>query len=291
MVMTKINITLSLASEESRALGPLMTVNDWHGNLLRAAFNGPEIALSDGSEEIRGLSLLVSSVPPLEIARREPPSNIMLQGVLEGEVIAKSFQGMITARSDGICYITTAKQLISPDAEYDRCICLLKLGGQLMDQMDNTCFMVVQKLLQTAKEVIWVNNSCEYTADKPKVSTVSGFGKTITHGRPNLSFIHINVELTPSIVAQVMRVIHHNEFVAPNDRETDLLQYEDDFHIPRLVEAPEINHLFESELCGPKPVTIQVDKSNEVKTPVKLCFTPWSLDSIYFRHDHTLSRT
>ncbi|TGJ84954.1 hypothetical protein E0Z10_g3853 [Xylaria hypoxylon] len=252
-----------LSSEESRSSGPLLTVGDWRSSLLRAGFDGMSLAVSDGAEDIHGLTLMVSTVPSL------PSGDTSLSTVIVVE----------TPEQNELAYASTKDQ-------YERCICLLELGQPVMDQMNETQFMSLKRMLQVSRQIMWVNNSCGGDADKPEASMVSGFSKSITRERPNLIFTHINfnMESRASMSASLVRIFGRINDKHPSENETDLLEQNGMMYIPRAIEAPNINALLHEDLHGLQQQSVRVNEGG-YQAPLQLQFTPGRLDSLHFVAD------
>ncbi|KAI1171949.1 hypothetical protein F4777DRAFT_593267 [Nemania sp. FL0916] len=274
-----------LASEHSRASGPLMTLNDWQDKLLKAGFTGLEVALQDGPDWIHCTSLMVTSVASPISPTTEIPSTAVIYETTEQSDPATSIQTTLESKWHGTFHIMTPKQFLSTTQQYDRCICLIELGHTVMNQMTEVQFTVLQRMIRNSKELLWITDDTGSSTDKPEASMISGFSKVITHERPIPSFIHLKLTQGPSLATNILRIIKQNNALHPSQRETDILEEDGMLYIPRVVEAPEINALLHSEIRGSQPKTLHVDEVYESRTPIELRFSPGLLDSFHFAPD------
>ncbi|KAL7629617.1 hypothetical protein AAE478_001139 [Parahypoxylon ruwenzoriense] len=275
-----------LSAEEFRDLGPLLSKEIWHDVLIKAGFDGFAVALSDEAEETHGLSLMVSRALPLEIYKDDTQSTVILVETAEQGDLANAIQVQLASRTVGICSIETVDSFATATSQYDQCICLLELGRPIMDRLDDIQFACLQRLLQVYRKILWVNDSCGMSADKPEASMISGFLMTVIRERPNISFTHLNVELGPSVAASILRVIDQLHTVHRNKRETDLLEQQGVIQIPRVIEASHINKLLYSEMQGPSPEPLNIGSEGEESAePMELRFAPGRLDSLSFGPD------
>ncbi|KAI0383268.1 hypothetical protein F5Y04DRAFT_269991 [Hypomontagnella monticulosa] len=276
-----------LSVEKFRALGPLLSKDIWCDVLIKAGFDGFTVALSDEDEETHGLSLMVSRVPSLEPDQDDSQSTVILVETPEQGDLAKEIQAQLASRTAGICSsIETVDSFATTTSQYYQCICLLELGRPIMDRLNDTQFACLQRLLKACKEILWVNDSCGTSAEKPEASMVSGFLMTVLRERPNISFTHLNVELEPAVAASILLVIDQLHSVHRNKRETDLLEQQGVIQIPRVIEAPHINKLLFSEMQGPTPEPLEIGGEGEGSTePMELRFAPGLLDSFFFGPD------
>ncbi|KAI1823452.1 hypothetical protein F4861DRAFT_549734 [Xylaria intraflava] len=277
-----------LSSEESRSSGPLMTVNDWRSSLIRAGFDEPSLALSDGAEDVYGLSLIVSKIPSL-------PSNdaglsiVIVAETPEQNELATMIQTHVTSQFPGVCDIVTTETYISAEDQYERCICLLELGQPIMDRMSEIQFIALKQMTRVSKQIIWVNDSCGSDANKPEASMISGFGKSITRERPGLVFTHINLESRASMSANLIRIMGQINNAHPRENETDLLEQNGTIYIPRAIEAPDINALSYEDMNSSQRQSVRVNSEGGYQAPLQLQFTPGRLDSFHFVPDTRLT--
>ncbi|KAI1091033.1 hypothetical protein F5B19DRAFT_484177 [Rostrohypoxylon terebratum] len=275
-----------LSEEKSRALGPLLSKEAWRDSLMQAGFDGFTMVLPDASEETHGLSLMVSRVLPQDKYKDEASSTVILVETAEQRDLAYAIQQQLASQTSEICSVEMADSFSTATSKFDRCICLLELGQPIMDQLDDVQFACLKRLLQVGKQILWVNDSCGVGAEKPEASMIDGFLTTVIRERPNVSFTHLNVELGPSIATIVLRVIDQLYIVKKSKREIELVEQQGVIQIPRVIEAPHVNKLLHSEIHGPSPEPVDLDKEGEKSAePMELRFSPGRLDSLFFGPD------
>ncbi|KAK5988693.1 Highly reducing polyketide synthase azaB [Cladobotryum mycophilum] len=259
-----------LSTEECRASGPLLTRSEWHEALLRAGFDGLQVSLPDDVEENHGLSLLVSRSthsPGL----RSPAADNSIVIVTE------------TPHQEGLASLLQT-HLVSQLKIYDQCICLMELGKPIMAHLTEAHLTTLHHLLDMAKQIIWVTDKCGEGAENPEAAMIAGFGKTLVGERPKLSFVHLNVQTEALTTDTILRVVKQSHAVSLAQQETDLLEADGMILVPRVVEAPHINSLLDSEKHGLEPQSVKVGNEWDVSDQeLELHFSLGRLDSLHFR--------
>ncbi|KAH9904493.1 hypothetical protein F4778DRAFT_790038 [Xylariomycetidae sp. FL2044] len=266
------------SSESYRATGPLLSKAQWGDALERCGFDELCLALPDGPEERHGLSLLVSSVrcpkpPP------RAPSTVIVQEMDNQTPLATTIQAHLHVQSNFICDIMSTDAFAESANEYDQCICLWELGNPILHRLCNSQFKGLQHMVKLSKQILWINDSCGETADKPEATMIAGFAKTIAREKPGLSFVHLNVELGTQTAMNILRIIDLQHSSDPRQHETDFLETRGTICIPRVVEAPHVNKLYDSEM---DPSIVDMVDPKTVQKPLKLTFVPGELDSLRF---------
>ncbi|PNY29025.1 Polyketide synthase [Tolypocladium capitatum] len=281
-----------LSTEESRSSGPLLTRPEWNEALLRAGFDGLRVSLTDDVEENHGLSLLVScSTPSPEPPSMEAaPSTVIVTETLDHETLAALLQTHLVSQSNGACDIVSSGRLSASESKYDQCICLMELGKPIMAHLTEVQFAALGHMADVSKQIIWVTENCGAGADNPEAAIIAGLGKSLTRERANLSFVHVNVQTGARVAETILRVVEQSRKVSPREQETDMLEEDGVILVPRVVEAPHINSLLDSEVDGSKPGPVEVGKGGDAGDEEReLRFSPGRLDSLHFGPSHEAS--
>ncbi|KAK9793601.1 hypothetical protein SCARD494_06185 [Seiridium cardinale] len=270
-----------LSSESYRTMGPLLSKPQWNDALKRCGFDGLKITLPDGPEATHGLTFIVSSVLCPEPIQRTPRT-VILQETAEQNSLATSIRAHLNQESNSSCNILSTDSFAKAGSEYDQCICLWEIGHPAMGHLSDAQFTSLQRMVEVSKEILWINDSCGEAAEKPEATMIAGFAKTLARERPNLSFVHLNVELGASTEANILKTVDHRQKIDPRQHETDLLEKKGVIYIPRVVEAPHIDRLLDSEIHQSKVDTVD---SETIQEPLKLTFSPGQLNSFRFVAD------
>lgn len=230
------------ATEDYRTSGPLLPQQEWNKALLRTGFDGLHVALADDVEETHVTSLLVSRVPSLMEHSQDLPTVILVQTPRQKE-LAEVLQLPLNAQSKWKCAVVFVDSFAQDLSAYPRCISLLELDNTIFSNLTGTHFAVIQHMLRFCKPILWISTKCGRRPDSPEAAMVSGFAKTVTRENPGQSFISLNLNTAHDTAEVLLRVMDEIRSVPTILAETDLLEEGGVVYIPRLVEAPNINHL------------------------------------------------
>lgn len=280
------------ATEDHRSSGPLLTRLEWHEALLTAGFEGLNISLPDNVEESHCLSLLAScsaSSPEfLNIKTETGTSTIITTQTPQQEDIASRLCEHLTKQYTGVCDTVSFDSIPTTGFKYDQWICLMELGQPIMAHLTEVHFNAIRYVVDFSNQVIWITNNCGEDAENPEAAMISGFGRSITRERSKLSFVHLNVQSGDSAIMtqSIVRVVDQSRQVPPHQQERELLEEDGVISVPRVVEAPHINTLFDLEAHGSKLRPVEVEQGVEGKgEALELRFTPGRLDSFHFGPD------
>jgi NADPH:quinone reductase-like Zn-dependent oxidoreductase len=258
-----------------------LSQQEWRKALQRTGFDDLHVALADDVEEIHMTSLLVSRVPSLVEPGRNLPTVILVETTRQKE-IAEVLQVQLHAQSTCQCDVIFVESFVQDLSAYQSCISLLELDNTIFSTLNKTQFAVIKHMLRSCNQVLWINTKCGKRPDSPEAAMVSGFSKTITRENPGQSFISLNLNSahdTTGIILWIMNKIRDKPITPA---ETDLLEEGGVVYIPRVIEAPDINHLRDSTLHGfvPKPAEIE-----DVEDQIELRFKPGQLSSFHYGPD------
>ncbi|KAK9776195.1 putative Polyketide synthase [Seiridium cardinale] len=275
-----------LSSDEQSPRGPLLTKEEWNEALRQAGFEGLNIAVSDGPEDCHGLSMLASSPAIVANGWHDDSSTIIVAETASQLEVANSIKIHLQSKSTGVCDIATLSSIISIDAaSYSQCVSLIEMGGPILARMTNERFTGLKHIALIAKELIWVNDRSEGVHDNPEAFMITGLGKTIIRENPDSGFMHLNVGPGPSTVSTITKVLDESRRLLPSDHETDMLERDGQVYIPRVVEAPPVNNLFDTELYGARPQPVEVGHEIGLDDSLELRFLAGRLESIHYGPD------
>lgn len=159
-----------------------------------------------------------------------------------------------------------------------------------MPRMTEAQFEALGKLLDISKQIIWVTDDCGEDAKNPEAAASVGFGKTMMRDRPKLGWVSLNVQNGPGRAETILRIVDQSRQLGREEQETDITEADNTMLIPRAVEAPHINNLFDSELRGSEPQPLGVGRGeHDVEGELELRFSPGRLDSFHFGPDASIS--
>lgn len=238
------------------------------------------------------LSLMVSnsSVPATTSTLGDTSTIILFETPAQAKV-ATELQVSLASRPPfqnfHVASIESFSQLVHT---YDQCISLLELYGPIMGHLTEQQFTTIKHMTQSSKRILWVSGIEREIIIRPEASMINGFGKTLMLEQPNLVFTCLGVSLKFDIVGKIARVLDYNRTATQDEIETELLERDGIFDIPRVVEAPHINELNRLEDGGsaPEPVDTNGAVGSDLG-PLELCFSFGRLDSLHFRPDNTAS--
>lgn len=156
--------------------------------------------------------------------------------------------------------------------------------------MTEAQFKALGHLLDISKQIIWVTNDYGEGAKNLEAAASAGFGKTMMRERPKLGWVSLNVQNGPGRAEAILGIVNQSRHLCREEQETDITEADGTMLIPRAVEAPYINNLFDSELRGSEPQPLEVGRGDhEVEGELELRFSPGRLDSFHFGPDASVS--
>lgn len=224
------------------------------------------------------------STPSPELASPEAaPSTVIVTETPDQEDLAALLQPYLTSQFKGACDIVSSNRLTVRESKYDQCICLMELGKPIMAHLTEAQFTALGHMVDASKQILWVTDNCGEGAENPEAAMIAGFGKSLMREQPKLSFVHVNVQTGARMAETILRVIEQSRKVPLGQQETDILEENGAILVPRVVEAPHINSLLDSEAHGSKPQPVEVGKGGGAgDEELELRFSPGRLDSLHF---------
>lgn len=159
-----------------------------------------------------------------------------------------------------------------------------------MSKMTKPQFAALREMLDASRQIIWVTENCGLEAQNPESATNIGFARTVTREKSGLSWLTVNVQSGPQMVQTIMRLLERTRTVPQDQQETEITEVDGAIWIPRVVEAPHINKLMDSEIHGYKPQPVEVGGGKAGEDSLELRFSPGRLDSFHFGHDAMASQ-
>jgi NADPH:quinone reductase-like Zn-dependent oxidoreductase len=272
-------------------MGPLLQVQEWEEALVRNGFNGFDIALSDNSEENHLFSFMAATLAsPLESPREA--SLAIAWDAASHQKMATTLQGRLQRDTKSPVNLVSTSEIIESATEYDQCICLWEYDEPVLSRMTGRQFTALQRMVKAFKQIIWVTRNCGSLPDAPEAALISGFAKTIMREDPARSFTHLNLQSADLAEHSIIRVLEQSRRVLMAQTETDYAEQEGIINIPRAVEAPKMNGLYNSEVSGMQLQALPVPEGGlPDDISVELAFTPGRFNSFHFVHEESASTT
>jgi NADPH:quinone reductase-like Zn-dependent oxidoreductase len=143
--------------------------------------------------------------------------------------------------------------------------------------------MGIKHVISLCNQVLWVTSKCGKTPENPENGMAAGFAKSIMRENPSLTFICLNLESTKYARQFISQIVDQISTTPSTLLETDLVEWNNTFHIPRVVEAPQVNKLLHSATYGYEPELVTVDETTQ--EPLEMTYVRGRLDSLHFIYD------
>lgn len=221
-------------------------------------------------------------------------STIIVTETPEHEQLAADLRAKLTLQPSVHCEVASSSSLLaktSSSVVYDQCISLLDIGTPFLTNMTADQFKALGQVLAISKQVFWVTEDCGEDAKNPEAWANVGFGKTMIREHPKLSWVSLNVQRGPRMTQSILKVVEQSRQIPFGEQETDLAELNGAMSIPRVVEAPHINSLLDSEIHGSKPQPLEVGRGGQgLENELELRFSPGRLDSFHYGPDPFVSQ-
>lgn len=287
-----------LGTEDNRKWGPILSEKDWHDVLTRNGFSGTDIILRDSQSERTHLGSTIISTA-LGQANDQRPSDIqeIVIFAAEGSILQRNTAGQIRSRllSLGIptCDVIDPEAISRTTLTKRRCISLLELESSILSGMEANQFKNLQKVVTSAKALLWITRSGGESADMPKFGIVSGFSRCIRSEYSNLNFVTLALESTlrdeSSLVQHILNVFEITMYSDQGPTEKEYVEKNGIICISRIVEANYLNHGLFSMKNFSKAESREF-KENPGRPLTLNIASPGMLDTIRFVTDDSYNR-
>ncbi|KAL9073303.1 MAG: hypothetical protein Q9157_004798 [Trypethelium eluteriae] len=234
-----------LSTESFRQDSPCISKTQWHELLKENGFSGVDFALPDYQDEIchensvmiatasnqmeascslRRISLAISPDSPLERAVADSVCSRPTFGTAECEVVSMSDV------ETGLPYQT------------DLLVVLVELDGKYLYEMTSHRFHAMQKLLGSARRIVWASMGAGAAFRSPQASLVDGLARVLHTEDSNLQFVTMALEES-GIPERIGKQIHKvmDSVYANGERELEYAEKGGLLYINRVIEATSLN--------------------------------------------------
>lgn len=281
------------SSEEHRQLNPCINEEEWHDVLSRQGFSGSELILRDYCDETcHETSVIISTAvdEPLNISISRPKTFMLTEpdSLAQRQLALKIAEHL---ELEGFEYqVLSIPQVVCDDSlKSTFCISLLEVERPCIQMLTQDTYPALQRLLTTAKGLVWVSCRPENSPNVPDYGMVDGLGRCLRTENSALPFVSMaleslgdktNIERHAESIAKVFSNIATED--VSDDYEPEYMERNGMLHINRLIEAPSL-----SEFIASKTVSHQVKvREFGAGPPLKLSVaSPGLLDSLQFLED------
>lgn len=263
-----------------------MTKSQWNEALLRAGFDGVQVAVSDGPEEMHSLSLLVSHYREEEavhINGNTENTTLIVFETPEQEVVALQLQQVLSNYVQSASEAIHISNLEPKRGRAHRCVSLLELDNPIMSNLTESQLSIVQAVMDSASTLIWVSSTPDDRTERPETSMIAGLGKTVVCERPRFSLVHFRIRTRDKLVNNLVRFLLQRQGLSVQNLESDILEEDGKFYVPRVVESPLLNQLADKEANGYSLESYAVTEVNrKAGQLMELKFQSGRLESFHF---------
>ncbi|KAI3395544.1 hypothetical protein diail_1206 [Diaporthe ilicicola] len=227
-----------LSEDKDRRWGPLMSAESWRHHLSQCGFTGLDAVFQDFPGSAHQMSsILVSSVPAASSATSTTAMTYVVTDGLSAQQVdvARQISEALGA-SGSACDVTSLMTLGEKDLNGATCVVLAELKSSLFQDMTDSVFSSVKRMVSQGKSLLWVTKGGDSLASAPDMELVSGLARVARSERPDFQFITLSFEQNESpgvIVKQCIRTLGASQ----NDNENSFRVADGVPHVPRLVKA------------------------------------------------------
>ncbi|KAF2875811.1 hypothetical protein BDV95DRAFT_591242 [Massariosphaeria phaeospora] len=175
---------------------------------------------------------------------------------------------------------------IAPEAVHDLAgpptplISLLEIEGPFLSRRSESEYVVLKRMIELSPTIICVTVGGGENTAQPETNMIAGFGKTTATEKPGLKLIRRDLEHPFSAMAHIAKILKTTFHVRARNVETDFAETNGLLHIPRIVEAVDINNAYESQNSIKELVATAVGP--RTKESLELQFSFARLDSLCY---------
>ncbi|KAK1977921.1 type I polyketide synthase [Colletotrichum cereale] len=275
-----------LAEEPERKGGPNLTLNHWGRVLEKSGFSGIDLDVRDMEDDVNySFSVIVSTAAtspsyPHEVAILCPPMEVPVSWTDDLERAIQSTMGAVTSTSDWTSIDATGKV----------CVVLIEMIAPFLSRMSREDFARIQRLLTTARGILWVTRAGLIDGTEPDMALHSGLLRTLRMEDAGRRYVSLDLETTDSIwstknVGLIVDMLKASFDLSLTQQEIDC-EYavrNSLIHVPRIYNDDAENRALAPGTVDPEPELKEfrvTDQAVDLKMEVG---TPGLLDSLRFR--------
>ncbi|TQN68831.1 Highly reducing polyketide synthase azaB, partial [Colletotrichum shisoi] len=275
-----------LAEEPERKGGPNLTLSHWGRVLENSGFGGIDLDVRDTEDDANySFSVMTSTATttpsyPHEVAILGPPRGVPMNWTNELEKAIRSTTGAITTTSDWTSIDATGKV----------CIMLVEMIAPFLSRLGREDFARIQRLLTTARGVLWVTRAGLIDGTEPDMALHSGLLRTLRMEDAGRRYVSLDLETTESpwstknagFIVDVLKA-SFDFSSAQQEIDCEYAVRDSLLHVSRIYNHDTENRALAPETFEPEPELKEfrtTDPTMDMKMEVG---TPGLLDSLRFR--------
>jgi NADPH:quinone reductase-like Zn-dependent oxidoreductase/SAM-dependent methyltransferase len=291
-----------LSVEDFRKYTPLASPKDWSLILKRSGFGGIEVQMYDFPDHRHQMvSVLIcnaigegSAGETGAVTSKNSVAQVVT--IVVGGGLSSSALQMSVARNlekgAGALGATAAKTVHLQDLatvdlkelqQQSRYIVLADMNSDFLECVEGTEYSGLQRLISSAKTLLWVNRGGGPTPKSPGADMVTGFARCMRAENPGLNFMTLSLESVGdprSVSSTILRVLQSG-----GGGENAFFESDGCIQIPRIMENKGMNQAIAAKSKGGAAVeekwaTVAGDRALHL-----VCTTPGLLDTLQFRDD------
>ncbi|KAJ5893876.1 hypothetical protein N7495_005567 [Penicillium taxi] len=274
--------------QDERTIGPLLDQEAWNRALRENGFSGVDLYLQDFPDCPEASSSVIISTANTDMLSKH---EVVIIGHGQGGVIVPS--DLVISIGSVARVSPNIKDLIHADVAGKVCVFIGEVGQALLPDLASEVFLAIQRVVKTAKGILWVTGHHESYLQQADVKMILGLARTV---RNETRFPFVTLDLgkiddlrSDDAVHSVVRVLD-KVFQSPSILMTGEMEFkfqDGEICIPRVVEDHAMN--FNIMLEGMKaPPQLQEFQQNARPLTLKLTNTN-ALDGFLFTDDDSLS--
>ena len=238
-----------LGTENYREWSPCISSKRWHDVLVQRGFSGTDAVMRDFQGELcHEVSLMVSTAvtqPQYTTFQSDAIIIVKEDSVAQQQHLAKEIQSRLLLSKGSRCEVLNLRELASKDDLKDAIyVNLSEIGASFFRELDHESYTTFQKVVASAKGILWVTSRGDDTPDNGMVDGLARVLRTEIH---KLSFVTLALEnREPAMERRVQTILSLCNMIANKSGDTDYeptyLEEDGMLQIPRVVEAGHLNN-------------------------------------------------
>ncbi|KAL1865340.1 Type I Iterative PKS [Diaporthe australafricana] len=237
-----------LSEEPHRQWGPLMSPAQWDIHLKRVGFSGVDLEFTDytgKADHLNGVLVATKLDNDAKNATRSLPETLIVfneESQLQKDVMSEILKTLPAVQALPLQSLPGTKFT-------DKLVIFLgELDRPLLDRLDEATFSALQQMTTNLDSLLWLTQGGGAAPQNPDSEMVTGFARVIRQENPTLRFITLAIDEIRSAAAAANTVLNTVDSVlgkkARSGKTADNSFWESEgvMHIPRLVEASEMNN-------------------------------------------------
>ena len=266
--------------------------------MTRNGFSGTDLIFRDSQSERTHLGSAIISTAS-EQANGLRPSHVQEALIFAAEEsklqrdTATQIQSRLLSLGIPRCDVIGPQEISCTTLTQKTCISLLEMDNSMFSNLEGHQFANLQKLVTSAKAILWITGGGGESTDTPDMGLVFGFSRCIRSEYSNLKFVTLALENTTrdesSLVQHIVKVFEATMIFDQGPNENEYVERNGIICISRIVEANYLNHELIHKTVSPK-AEIRELKDDPTRSLEMSIASPGLLETIHFVTDDTFAR-